>query len=149
MYLGEIRGTLCETENEKSGNGKLAIIQVFLQACSLGDKLGCLLFLHLAVLELIKLHQLEVLGSETIRYIFDHFPPKSKLRGFAIDQFRYDLQEGEFGGDAAHFISVVVSADDLGRDFLQTSVEANGCGAVQPQMHTGRDLEVSTGSEEE
>lgn len=131
------------------GTGSLPLYRSFCKHVALGDKLGCLLFLNLAVLELSKLHQLEVIGSETIRYIFDHFPPKSKFRGFAIDQFRYDLQEGEFGGDAAHFISVVVSAEGFGRDFLQKSVEANGGGAVQPQTHMGRYLEVLTGTEEE
>lgn len=125
-----------------SGDGKLAVIKVILQTCSLGDKLGCLHFLDLAILELINLHQVEVIGSETICYIFEHFAPNSKLRQYAIDQFRHDLQEGQFGGEVAHYISNVMSAEGFGRDFLQTSMEAKGRDAVKPQTNTGRYLEV-------
>lgn len=149
LYVGKISGRLFEIRADFSVDEKLAITGTFLQICRLGNKLGCLAFLDLAVFGLINLHHFEVIGSETIRYIFDHFAPKSKLRRFAIDQFRYDLQEEQYGGDTAHFISVVTSAEDFGREFLQTSLEANGGRAVKPQSHTGRYLEVSTGTKEE
>lgn len=134
-YVGEISCNNFCYGGETSGDqylvnrGDLSIdgpnyaTQVYLQACTLGDKLGCILFMDLATLELIKHHKYKHLRPETMLFIFEHFGAGSKLRRFAIDQLRWDLMWGWPDKDAASFVHVSRSHEDIGREFLEAMLE--------------------------
>lgn len=159
LYVGEICSTLCEVQKQSSEDEKLAIVRVILQACSLGDKLDCPIFLDLAMLELIKHHKTEFIRVEVILFIYEHFGLGSKLRRFAIDQFRWDLQNDcyEYGEHVASFVSAArltfVSAarstEDFGPDFLEATLEAGSESATYPQGQREQYMEVLTVTEEE
>ena len=151
LYVGEfISCTSVWSESEETMlNENLVITEGFLQACSLGDKLDCPVFLDLAVLELIKRHSIEGMRVETILFVYEHFGPWSKLRLFAIDQFRQDLQQKSLEDDAASFVSAARSAEDFGLDFLKASLEVDGADVINPQENTKRYMEVLTGTDED
>lgn len=145
----EILGTYNSTYNSTSnGNPLRASTQVYLQAYNLGDKLGCLVFRDIAMLELIECHQIEVIQAQTMRIVFQKSTPGSKLREFAIDQFRSDLQHRLLREDAAAFVSVAKIAEDFGLDFLKACMEADG-DAINPNEHRRRYIEVLTVTEED
>lgn len=149
LYVGEICSILCEIQKQSSEDEKLAIVRVIMQACSLGDKLGCSIFLDLAMLELIKHHKTEFIRVEVILFIYEHFGLESKLRLFAIDQFRWDLQNDCYGKHVASFVSAARSTEDFGPDFLEASLAAGSDSVTDPQDQREEYMEVLTITEEE
>ena len=159
LYVGEIScNNFCyggETSEDQLlvDRGDLSIdspiyaTQVYLQACTFGDKLGCILFMDLATLELIKHHENEDFKPETMLFIFEHFGAGSKLRRFAIDKLRWDLTWGCPDEDAASFIHVSRSHEYIGPEFLEAALETKGVAADEPQAHRGRYMQVLTGAE--
>ena len=146
-YGGETSGDQClVNRGDLSNDGPNYATQVYLQACTLGDKLGCILFMDLATLELLKHHKYQHLRPETMLFIFEHFGAGSKLRRFAIDQLRWDLW-GWHDKDAASFVHVSRSHEDIGPEFLDAMLETKGVAADEPQAHRGRYLQVLTGTE--
>ena len=156
LYVGRISGDIFSCEDEALKNdvlgtsgstsdddADLAVAQMYLQACSLGDKLDCLIYRDCAVLELIKLYNTVAIEAETIRYVFGHFARGSKIRLLAVDQFRFDLQNGEFLGREVSFVSAARSAMDFGLDFLEANLEDNG-NAINPHDQKERYMEVLT-----
>ena len=122
--------------------GQWAVSKTLVQAYILGDKMGCLIFRDVAMLNLIEHHSQITMREEEIRYVFDHSAQGSKLRRFTIDQLRYDLQEACYGPDARDFFSDARFAEDFGPIFLKRSLEANGAAAIDPSMQQERYLEV-------
>ena len=145
LYVGKI-GCVPFTHHDGIIYRIYALSKTLLQACILGDKLGCLIFRDLAVLEVIRHHSEEIIRVEEIRYIFDHSAQGSKLRQYMIDQLRWDLQEGFLSDDACEFLSDARFVEDVGPIFLETSLKADGA-AIDPQRQKGRYLEVLTGSD--
>ena len=157
LFVGEISGELFNYKHNVTGNEILGtydagmdgalyttIICVYLQAYILGDKLGCLEFQDLAMLELIENHSNTMLVAETIRVIYEQSGLNSKLRRFAIDMFRYDLRAGDLPKDTATFVSTSKIAEEFGRDFLKACIEDDYEEAIKPQDHKERYVEVLT-----
>lgn len=162
LYVGEICGNMVGSEDQATGDETLetgsdpsidstsyARTKIYLKAYILGDKLGCLIFLDLAMLELIKDHKSDVLRAETMRVVFEQSAPGSKLRQFAIDQFRFELVRGRLWEGAAAFVAAAKIAEDFALDFLKVCVEAAGGDAIDPQTHKGRYMEVLQVTEED
>ena len=161
LFVGNISGELLNYEDEITGDEilgtydagsdfplRMTIILVYLQACILGDKLGCSEFQDLAMLELIDNHSNRFLMPETIRVIYEQSGLGSKLRRFAIDMFRYELQ-AEVLPDTATFVSTSKIAEEFGLDFLKACLK-EGCGvALKPQDHRGLYMEVLTNVDED
>lgn len=103
--------------------------------------------MDLATLELIKHHKYEHLRPETMLFIFEHFGAGSKLRRFAIDQLRWDLIWRWPDEDAASFIHVSRSHEDIAPEFLERLLETKGVARDEPQAHSGQYLQVLTGTE--
>ena len=147
-YGGETSGDqLLVNRGDLSIDSPIYTTRVYLQACTLGDKLGCILFMDLATLELIKHHEYEDFRPETMLFIFEHFGSGSKLRRFAIDQLRWVITGGWPDEDAASFIHASRSHEDIGPEFLEATLETKGA-ADEPQACRGRYLQVLTGTEE-
>ena len=156
LYVGHISGDIlsCESEDDKSdilGDSASTsdydtVAQMFLQACSLGEKHNCLQFRDCAVGELIHLWATVSIGAEAIPYVFGHFAPGSKIRLLAIDQFRFDLHNGEFKGRKESFLSAAESAVDFALDYLASNMEHDG--APNPQSQKERYMEVLTDTDE-
>ena len=157
LYVGRISGDIFGREGEafksdvlgtpgntSDDDADLPVAQMHLQACILGDKLGCLSFRDLAVLELIEYHSQRAIREEEIRYVFDHSAQGSKLRQYMIDQLRWDLQEGHLSDYTCEFLSDARFAEDFGPVFLETSLKADGA-AINPERQQERYLEVLTG----
>ena len=157
LFVGEISGALFSYKDKLNGDELLrtydpaidrllddTITVVYLQACILGDKLGCSVFQDLAMLELIENHRHTFLVAETIRVIYEQSGLNSKLRRFAIDTFRYDLQAGDIPKDTATFVSTSTITEEFGRDFLNVCIEDDYGEAIKPQDHKGRYVEVLT-----
>ena len=144
LYIGKIGCVSVAPELEEMER-VWAISKTLVQACILGDKLGCLIFRDLAMLKLIEHLSKEIMGEEEIRYVFDHSAQGSKLRQFTIDELRWVLQEGFLSDLACDFFSGATFAEDFGPVFLETSLKANGA-AIDPQKQKERYLEVLTGS---
>ena len=122
--------------------------EVYLRACILGDKLGCPIFQDLAMLKLIERHMAEVMSVGTMRVVFEQSAPGSKLRRFAIDQFRVDIQGGCYCGDGATFGSVAKDIQDIGLDFLEACMETGHGEVMNPTADLQRYLEVLTFTKE-
>ena len=161
LYVGEISGTIflsrvqisqADVSDTSSSTeidaAEVTAVQMYLQACSLGDKLGCLVFLVLALLKLIKRHDTEVIEAETIHYVYEHFAQGSKVRLFTVDQFRYDFQDRECwkATPTTPIILAVRSVKDFAPDVLEVILEDNRVNVRRPQAHTGRYMEVLTGT---
>lgn len=163
LYFGEISGRLSDFEMEGDGifgtwtsTSDDSILKVsskiYLQACILGDKLGCPLFQDLATLELMMCYDVDryqwngAMRADTIVIIFSHFPPGSKLRQFAIDQLRFDVKNKNENAieDAADFVSIAKAAEDFGLDFVKTCVAAHGRDEIDPNLQRGLYMEVLT-----
>ena len=154
LFVGKISGDLFNYKDRLTGDEILgtydagtddllyATISVYLQACILGDRLYCSEFQDLAMLELIDNHHFEYLAAETIRVIYEQSGLGSKLRRFAIDTFRLELQDGDVLNDTITFVSASKIADDFALDFLKSCVEG-ACGqAIRPDKQKGRYMEV-------
>ena len=141
LFVGEISGDkILQTYDINYGLLKAKATLIYLQAWTLGDKLGCPIFLDLVMLELIQ--QYHGLASESILFIYEHSGPGSKLRRFAIDSFRYDLQRGYLSKDTATFVSTSKIAEAFGLEFLKACIEEDDWEALKPQNHKERYLEV-------
>ena len=147
LHVGEI-GRISFAPEDDWVDRLNASTKAFVQACILGDKLGCSIFRDLAMLELIEHQSKEVMREEEIRYVFDHSTQSSKLRQFTIDQLRYVLQEGILSEYACLHYSGASFAEDFGPIFLEASLKANGA-AIDPQMQKERYLEVLTGDDDD
>lgn len=142
LYIGEISDT-------DDDNGLWISKLAYLQAYILGDKLRCLEFSDTVMLELIKYHISMTITSETMRVVFENSASGSKLRRFAIDQFRYHLQKGYIEEGTAAFASAAKVAEDFGLAFLEACVEAGSCDAINPEMCKDRYMEVLMVTEEQ
>ena len=141
LYVGEINGKLFNSKDQipgseilgtwsgtEDGSASEASAQIYLQACILGDRLGCPVFQDLAMIELIRCHQSETIKPMTMCVIFEHSSPGSRLRQFSIDEFRRDVSLA-LCGNAASYVSAAKSVEDFGLDFLKACVET---GAREP-----------------
>ena len=81
LHVGKIGCTSVAPEDDWLDRTN-ASSKALVQACILGDKLSCLIFRDLAMLELIGHQSKEIMGEEEIRYVFDHSAQGSKLRQF-------------------------------------------------------------------
>lgn len=141
----EVLGTWGDTSNSSAF---FPSMQVCLQACILGDKLGCPMFHDLAMLELIESHKSGGISSKTMQFAFEMSAPGSKLRRFSIDQLRYDIECGTVSEDAAAYVSAAKIAEDFALDFLKACIEGNCRNAIDPIAHRGQYMEVWTFMEE-
>lgn len=157
LYVGKISGQLFNFEEETIKDAILgtwtgtsdddvtnAYSMIYLKACILGDKLGCLIFLDLAMLELIQSHEFHQLTAETMRLVFTHFSAGSKIRRFAIDQFRWDLRNSWYDKNVAEFVSTAKITEDFALDFLKACIEAHGSNAADPCQQRRQYMEVLT-----
>ena len=159
LFVGEISGDLFDSEGTRSGDEILGTYDastygllyatntlVYLQAYILGDKLGCSVFLDHVMLELIRWYETT---GERILFIYEQSGLGSKLRRFAIDLFRYDLQNGHLPKDTATFVSASKIAEDFALDFLKACVEEDCGEAIWPGSEKGRYMEVLTTVDED
>ena len=158
LFVGNISGELFNHKDKLTGDEILGtcdaginsplfsttIISVYLQACILGDKLGCPEFQDLAMLEVIDNHEHTCLPPETIRVIYEQSGPDSKLRRFAIDMFRYELQGHVLPERTATFVSTSKIAKEFGLDFLNACLDEDDGEAIKPQDYKGLYLEGLT-----
>ena len=159
LFVGEISGQLFNYNGGLSRDEILGthdagidglldapITLVYLQACILGDKLGCSVFQDLTMLELIDDHYHRARGitAETIRDIYEQSGLGSKLRHFAIDVFRYDLQAGDLTKDTATFVLTSEIAEEFALDFLSACLEGGEREVILPYDQKGRYMEVLT-----
>lgn len=161
LYVGDINGKMFRSEYKPSGDEVLGTwgdtsnssaflpsTQVCLQACILGDKLGCPMFHNLAMLELIERHKSVEISSKTMQFAFENSAPGSKLRRFSIDQLRYDIECEMVSDDAAAYVSAAKIAEDFALDFLKACIEGNCGNAINPIAHEEQYMEVLTFTEE-
>ena len=161
LFVGNISGELFSHKDKLTGDeilgtydagiddSVLTIVLVYLQACILGDKLGCSEFQDLAMLEIIDTHSHANLYAETIRVIYEQSGLGSKIRRFAIDMFRYDLQEGLIPKDTATFVSTSKIAEEFGLDFLKACLEEDFGKVIEPRYHKRLYMEVLTNVDED
>ena len=161
LFVGKISGELFNYKDELDGDEILrtydagidrlldaTITLVYLQACILGDKLGCPVFQDLAMLELIDRHGEDLVGTDIIHVIYEQSGSGSKLRRFAIDMFRWDLQNGYLPKDTATFVLAVRIAEDFAVDLLKKCVEEECSKAILPANQRGQYMEVLTNVDE-
>lgn len=141
----EVLGTWGDTSNSSAF---FPSMQVCLQACILGDKLGCPMFHDLAMLELIESHESRGIRSKTMQFAFEMSAPGSKLRRFSIDQLRWNIECETVSEDAAAYVSAAKIAEDFALDFLKACIEGNCRNPLNPIGHRGRYMEVLTFTEE-
>ena len=162
LFVGKISGNLFNPKDNLTGDEILGTydagtdgllhttaILVYLQACILGDKLRCLAFQNLAMLELINNHRTGDVTPETIRVIYEQSGLGSKLRRFATDMFRYALQIGDLPMDTAVFASTSKIAEEFALDFLKACVEEDDGEAILPFSQKERYMEVSKAVDED
>ena len=145
LHVGEI-GCISVAPEDDWVDRTIAVSKTLVQLCVLGDRLGCLVFQDLGMLELIKFHSNKVIVEEAIRYVFDHSAQGSKLRQFVIDQFRWDFQEGFLSDYACAYFSISRFAKDFGPVLLEASLRADGV-AIDPQKQKGIYMEVLTATD--
>ena len=145
LYVAEISCDNFHYRAETSGDQVLVVLsdlsndsrvyatQVYLQACILGDKLGCIVFMDHVTLELIKYNEYEDMKPETMLLIYGYFGLGSQLRRFVIDQFRRDFLCGRLRGRIASFIFATRSHEDIGLELLEATLETNRADAVDPR----------------
>lgn len=158
LYVGEISGKLFGSKDQSpilgvssSRNGAKASLdastKIYLQACILGDKLGCPIFHDLAMIEVLRCHHAEAITPETIRVVFENSAAGSKLRQFAIDELRLDISQS-LCHNAGSYVSVAEIVEGFGLDFLKASLEMGGGKPINPRMHRRRYMQVLTVTEE-
>lgn len=156
LFVGDISGDLFISDGAEPGDEILGTCEVtesdvpfakttmvYLQAWVLEDKLGCLVFLNLVMFEL---HAYYRSTSETILFIYEQSGPGSKLRLLAIDEFRYDLQNGALDKYTASRVSTSKIAEEFGLDFLKVCLDCKN--AIRPTGHKQRYVEVLTTTDE-
>lgn len=158
LYVGEINGQLFGSKDQhpilgvcsgkKDAKASLdASTKLYLQACILGDKLGCPVFHDLAMIEVLRCHHAEGITPETMRVVFENSAAGSKLRQFAIDELRLDISQS-LCHNAASYVSVAENVEGLGLEFLKACLETGGQEPINPRMHRRRYMQVLTITEE-
>lgn len=90
------------------------------KAWTLGDKLGCTAFQDAAMLSLIKNHTAKVGTSEVILLAYVGSAAGSKLRQYAIDQFRGDAKSGGLADCADERVSLARDVEEIGMDLVRS-----------------------------
>lgn len=86
----------------------------------LGDKLGCPVFQDLAMDRLIDHHKNVKILAETLRLAYPKSTPGSKLRQYALDQFRWDMKWKCPLENVEEQISIIQGIEDIGLDFVRS-----------------------------
>ena len=93
---------------------------VFTRAWVLGDKLGRPTFQDLMMLCLVEMHREQPMDSEILYHAYCLSPAGSRLRQYALDEFRWDSSAGHCSDWADKAMSLTEDLEDLGRDYMQS-----------------------------
>ena len=115
LYIGE------------TGKDSTDHILTHVRAWTLGDKLGCPVFQDRAMLKLLQFHsgkRATTIGPQTLQLAYEGSAANSKLRAWALQQFRCEVQRDNLGQMAEEWASITKTVVDFGSDYVRDSASA-------------------------
>ena len=137
LYIGE------------TGKDSPDYVFTHVRAWTLGDKLGCPVFQDRAMLKLLQFHaggQGTIIEPQTLLLAYEGSAANSKLRAWALQQFRYEVQGNKLGKMAEDWASITKTVPDFGSDYVRDSASANAFGDKwwRPESKRQQFLELLT-----
>lgn len=119
------------------------------RAWTLGDKLGCPVFQDRAMLKLLRFHaggQATIIEPQTSLLAYEGSAANSKLRAWALQQFRCEVHNNKLGKMAEEWASITKTVPDFGSDYVRDSASANAFGDKwwRPESQRQQFLELLT-----
>ena len=115
LYIGE------------TGKGSTDHILTHVRAWTLGDKLGCPVFQDHAMLKLLQFHadkHATIIQPQTLQLAYEGSAANSKLRAWALQQFRCEVESDSLSKMAEEWASITKTVVDFGSDYVRDSASA-------------------------
>ena len=96
-------------------------VPTYIEAWTLGDKLGCPAFQDCAILQLLYLHQDAYVEPKTVQLAYEGSMACSRLRKWALQEFSVGIGSKEYVEMAEEWAYVARSTVDFGYDYVQAS----------------------------
>ena len=117
------------------GDFKISDVEAWLEAWVFGDKTGNIAFRDCAMTKLINHHYGRVLRGATVATAYRKSVAGSKLRKWALDQFRWQQRDGELHDDVGDWVSVVENETDFATDVTRAMIRRDYVGVPIDQLN--------------
>ena len=134
LYAGEIDTSATNSEP-------------YVKAWILGDKLKCLTFRDHAMLQIIHCHKggeypEQPLSPQNLLLAYNGTKAESKLRQWALDQFKFNSSKGSLSGRSEGWAPVLEEVRDLEQETTRALMRSSGQGIRNPYGQGAKYLEV-------